>query len=389
VSAPRTNRPKKPLPGSAWRLYLAGMAGLTGAYILAHFAGPAWLNSGPVYNVIGASAVVALIVGARRNASMRRLPWYLFALGQAFFVTGDVLAYNYTRFFGGELPTPSIADGFYLAFYPLLVVGLLMLIHERNETRDRAGLIDASIVTVAAGTLAWVYLMAPYAHDNTLGLTTKLTSIAYPLMDLLVLAVILRLSVGSRRREPAFLLLVAGTAALLITDSIYGWKLLHGGYNTGGVLDAGWAVFYALLGAAALHPSMASLSDPAPDPSVRLTRGRILLLTLASLTAPVILIVRAALGAPLEIYVLAAAAAFMFALVITRMAGIVRRHEDAVRREAALRRAGAALLVAGAADSVRDGMARAADAIARGAARHTLNQLVTVSHSGSAAGAAQ
>ena len=69
-----------------------------------------------------------------------------------------------------------------------------------------------------------------------------------------------------------------GTFALLITDSIYGWKLLHGGYNTGGVLDAGWALFYALLGASALHPSMRSLSEPAPDQEVRLTRPRLALL---------------------------------------------------------------------------------------------------------------
>ena len=347
MSAPHSNRPNKALPGSVWSLYLAGMAVLTGAYILAHFTGAAWLNSGPAFNVIGASAVVALIVGARRNASVRRLPWYLFALGQAFFVTGDVLAYNYTRFFGGELPTPSIADGFYLAFYPLLMAGLLMLIQERNENRDRTGLIDALIVTVAAGALAWVYLMAPYAHDNTLSLDTKLTSIAYPLMDLLVLAVILRLSVGSRRREPAFLMLVAGTGALLITDSIYGWKLLHGGYTTGGVLDVGWAIFYALLGAAALHPSMASLSEPAPAPSVRVGARRILLLALASVTAPVMMIVRTALHAPRETYVMASAAVVMFALVIARMTGIMRRHESAVHREEALRRAGASLLVAG------------------------------------------
>jgi diguanylate cyclase (GGDEF)-like protein/PAS domain S-box-containing protein len=347
MPALRTPRLKKPLPASVWIAYLAGMAALTALYVAAHFVGPAWLNSGPVFNVIGASAVVALLVGARCNATVRRLPWYLFALGQAFFITGDVLAYNWTRFFGGELPTPSIADGFYLAFYPLLGAGLLLLLKERNESRDRSALIDALIVTVAAGTLAWVYLMAPTAHDNTLKLDTKLTTIAYPLMDLLVLAVILRLSVGSRRREPAFLMLVAGTAALLITDSIYAWKLLHGGYNTGGALDAGWALFYILLGAAALHPSMARLSERAPAPSVVLTRRRIVLLALASLTAPVMIIVRTALHAPRETYVMASAAAVLFALVISRMTGIMRRHEAAVRREAALRRAGAELLVAG------------------------------------------
>ena len=346
MSAQRIVTVRKPLPSFVWVAYLAGIGVLTAAYVTAHFTGPKWLNSGPVFNVIGASAVVALIVGARRNAAVRRLPWYLMALGQTFFVTGDVLAYNYTRFFGGELPTPSIADGFYLAFYPLLMMGLLVLLRERNENRDRTALIDALIVTVAAGTLAWVYLMAPTAHDHTLHLDTKLTTIAYPLMDLLVLAVILRLSVGTRRREPAFLMLVIGTSALLITDSIYAWLLLHGGYNTGGVLDAGWVVFYALLGAAALHPSMAGLSIPAPAPSARLGRRRLVLLTLASLTAPVMLIVRAALGESLEIYVLAAGSAVLFALVITRMAGIMRRHEAAVGREAALRRAGAALLIA-------------------------------------------
>jgi len=116
VTGSSNRRSSRPLPGSAWAVYLAGMATLTTVYVLAHFFGPKWLNSGPVFNVIGASAAVALVVGATRNASVRRLPWYLFAIGQAFFVTGDVLAYNYTRFFGGELPTPSIADGFYLAF---------------------------------------------------------------------------------------------------------------------------------------------------------------------------------------------------------------------------------------------------------------------------------
>jgi diguanylate cyclase (GGDEF)-like protein/PAS domain S-box-containing protein len=330
----------------AWWLYLTVTSLLTAGYVLAHFSGPHWLNSGPVYNVIGGSTVVALIVGARKNSQERRLPWYLFALGQALFVTGDVLAYNYQRFFGAALPFPSIADPFYLAFYPLLVAGLLLLIHERNETRDRASLIDALILTVSAAVLSWVYLMAPYAHDHTLKLLTKLTSIAYPMMDILVLGVVLRLAVGSRRRGRAFDFLISGTAVLLLSDSIYGWKLLHGGYTTGGVLDAGWALFYMLLGAAALHPSMRGLSEPAPDPDGRLTRRRLALLTCASLTAPGVIVVREALGQPLDLYVLVGASAVLFALVIMRMTGIVYQHEEAIRREAALRVAGEALVTA-------------------------------------------
>ena len=138
--------------------------------------------------------------------------------------------------------------------------------------------------------------MAPYAHDPTLKLDTKLTAIAYPLMDILVLGVVLRLAVGSRRRGTAFRFLVVGTFALLASDAVYGWLQLHGGYNTGGLLDGGWVIFYALLGATALHPSMRELVEPAPDPDERLTRYRLAALTCATLTAPAILMSRGVSG---------------------------------------------------------------------------------------------
>ncbi len=330
----------------AWSAYLVGVAGLTTAYIVGHFVGLHWLNSGPVYNIIGGSAVVALIVGARRSSKGRRLPWYLFALAQAFFVSGDVLAYNYERLFGRALPFPSIADAFYLTVGPLMVAGLVLLIRERNETRSRASLIDALIITVGAAALSWVYLMAPYAHDHTLTLGTKLTSIAYPVMDIMVLGVVLRMAVGGRRRGAAFGFLLTGQAMLLLTDSIYGWKLLHGGYATGGVLDIGWAAFYALLGAAALHPSMRQLAEPAPDPGDRLSRYRLALLSGATLTAPILLLVHGSWGGSLDGYVLVATSVILFALVLLRMTGLVHRNEEAVRREAALRMGGEALVAA-------------------------------------------
>ncbi len=341
----RSSEPR-PLHPRAWLAYLLAVATLTTAYVGAHFVGPHWLNSGPVFNLIGASAVIALVVGARRNSRDRRLSWYLLALAQAFFVTGDVLAYNYTRFFGAPLPFPSVADAFYLAVYPVLVAGLLLMIRQRSETRNAASLLDALMFTVAAAALSWVYLMAPYAHDQTLGLTTKLTSIAYPVGDIMMLGVVLRLALGSRRRGAASLFLLGGTALVLLTDSIYGWKLLHGGYVTGGVLDAGWAAFYALLGAAALHPSMRQLVEPAPGPDERLGRSRLLLLTCSALTAPVLLLIRGSSLATLDFYVLTVAAVILFALVLLRMTGVVHRNEEAARRETGLRLGGAGLVAA-------------------------------------------
>ena len=342
-------------------LYLAASALLTAGYVLAHVLGPAWLRSGLVFNLIGGASVAALILGAHRNSGRSRLPLYLLALGQALFVTSDVLSYNYERLFGAALAFPSIADPFHLAFYPLLVAGMLLLIRERDEHRDRSALIDALIVTVALATLLWVYLIAPYADDRTLSLLTRLTSIAYPAMDIVGARRRRALAAGSHRREPAFVFLLAASVVLLLSDAIYGWRLLGEVSGTGAILDTGWATYYVLLGTAALHPSMRQLSEPGPEADAHLTRARLALLACASLTAPLLILVREALHEPLDLYVLVGASALMFALVLMRMAGIVRRNEEATSREAALRVAGEALVTA----STREQISAAALTAAR------------------------
>ena len=309
------------------------MAVATCAYGVGHVAGPHWLNSGLVFNVIGVSAVVAILVGARRNVRGRRLPWYLFALGQTLYVLGDVFQNNYGRFFGGALPSVSIADAFYLAFYVPLMVGLLLLIWERRGFRDRGSLIDALTVTVAAAAFSWTFLMAPNAHQTS-SLPTKLVALAYPLMDILVLGVLVHLIAASGRRSIGFVLLVLGFTALLVSDSIYGWQLLHGGYVSGSPVDIGWGIFYALLGASALHPSTRKLVERHAAQTSRLTGRRIGLLGAAALTVPALMLIRAVLAKNLDIGVLAVASAALFVLVMMRMAGLVRRHEEAVRREA-------------------------------------------------------
>src|SRR5277367_6646298 len=200
----------------AWWLYLAAMLPLSVAYLV----GP--LNRGPVFNAIGFGACIAIVVGVHLHRPDARLAWYLIALGQALFVAGDVLAYNYRAFFGVTLPFPSIADPFYLAVYPATVAGLLLLIRRRSPGRDRASLVDSAIVTIGLALLSWVFLMAPYAHDHALHLGTKLVSIAYPLGDILILGVAVRMAVGAGRRSPAFYLVIGAIVAVLATDSVYG-----------------------------------------------------------------------------------------------------------------------------------------------------------------------
>jgi diguanylate cyclase (GGDEF)-like protein/PAS domain S-box-containing protein len=341
-------------PGRVRRHAWAGYLVVTGVLSLLYLFGKGTpLNSGPVFNVFGLSSIVA-IVGAIRMHGVARLPWALIAAGLAAFVAGDVLAYNYTRFFGTDLPFPSIADGFYLATYPLLIAGLLLLVRKRTPSHDRAALIDALIVSTSAGALSWTLLIAPYAHDSSLSVSTKLTSIAYPIMDLAVAACVARLAFGQGRRSPSFVFLTVGVACLLGTDSIYGWALLHGGYATGGLLDAGWIAFYLLMGAAALHPNAPVLVESARDTQFRLTPQRITGLASCAIVAPVVLAIDGARAGVGDVSLLAACSGAVFLMVFMRLLDLGRRHEAGLRRATVLATAGVGLVEARSAAEVQE-----------------------------------
>ncbi len=324
-----------------WWFYPA----LAGPVGVAYLFGPHVLNSGPVFNAIGFSACVAIVVGVRRHRPAARWAWFLLALSQAMFVLGDVLAYNYRALLGRALPFPSVADPVYLAVYPLVVGGLLVMIRRRNPGRDWASLIDATILTIGLGLLSWVVLMAPYAHDTSLHLAAKLVSIAYPLGDILVLGVAVRMAVGGGRRSAAYFMLIVGIGALLVTDSIYGCIQLHGVYHPGDLLDGGWIVYYVLLGCAALHPSMATISQSAA-PTPRLTRSRVLGIAAAALIAPAIEIIKAASDDGSDALIIGVVAAVLFGLVVIRVIGLARAQELSAERERTMRVARGALVTA-------------------------------------------
>ena len=65
----------------AWALYLSIGGAVLTAFVFIH---P--IRVGPLFNLIGLSAPVAIVIAARLHEPRQRLPWYLFALGQALFV---------------------------------------------------------------------------------------------------------------------------------------------------------------------------------------------------------------------------------------------------------------------------------------------------------------
>ncbi len=307
---------------------------------------PPLKGSGPVINVLGLSGVIAIVAGMRMHRPRARSAWWCFAAGLALFWAGDVYTYSYPKLTGADVPFPSAGDAMYIAVYPALMLGLLILVRRRNRRADGPGSSTRSIISLGLALVSATVLIAPYVHDHSLRLLPKLVSVAYPVGDIVLLAAGIRLAVDTGRRRPAFYLVIASIVTLLVTDFIYGILTLHNQYHHQLWLDVGWISFYLLWGAAALHPSMDSLSDAGVERAPRLTTGRLALLAAATLVAPVLEYINVRTRHDPDLEFMIGASVVLFALVVGRMAGLVRQRERAAARERSLNATGERLVAA-------------------------------------------
>jgi len=326
-----------------WAAYLILAALLTGAYYLF----PA--HQSQLWTCLGLSAVGATVAGVRHHRPRKPLAWYLLAGAELTFIAGDS-SYNFlTDVLHQDNPFPSVADLFYLLTYVLITAGIFLIIRARSSSRDLPSLIDAVIITTGLGLLSWVYLIVPNFQAEGLDWLQRAVSVAYPVGDVMILAMLARLVAGGGLRFGSIRLLLAGALGIMGADVLYGLTQINGVWEIGGPVDTGWALFYATWGAAALHPSMRRLTDVAPLASVGLGRARLALLAITSLIAPGVLLIQSQRQTNTDATTVGTVAVFsaaLFVLVLARMSGIVGAHQQSVVRERALRTSSEALVAA-------------------------------------------
>ncbi|MFI5892237.1 putative bifunctional diguanylate cyclase/phosphodiesterase [Actinoplanes sp. NPDC051513] len=317
---------------------------------------------------LGYSSAAMIVVGVRLNKPARKLPWYLLAVALVFFNTGDN-TYNLIIAVGGTPTFPGAADVLYLLVYPLLTGGFLLFVRYRSGgVGNRAALLDALVPTVGLGLLAWIYWIAPFTRAHELSTLEKLVSVGYPLGDVLVLAMTLRMVSTPGRRPRALTAIGIAMVGLLISDIFYGQSQLNSDWALGGPVDLGWIVFYAFMGWTALMPSMRKLTEPSGVTGGHdMGTHRIVWMATAALIAPAALYiewigsaeVEKARDGVVDAPVIAGAAALMFLLVLGRVNGLALAQRRARARERALRQAGAALFAAAGVEDVLEAAGQA------------------------------
>jgi diguanylate cyclase (GGDEF)-like protein/PAS domain S-box-containing protein len=325
------------------RSLLTGYAAWMTLLLVAYYAVPG--ARAETWGMLGLSGVLAIVAGVVINRPARNLPWLLLAAANLSFVAGQVSFLVLTEVIKTTVSFPSFADGLYLATYPLYGIGLFVFIRWRTIGGDRRSMIDALTFTVGLALLSWIYLILPYVHNPALSWVQKCVSIAYPLGDVLVLAMLSRLLAPGSTKARSLQLLTVGTVGMLISDVFYGLIQLHGTFHNGTIVDLGWAIFYSAWGAAALHPSMADLTRPVARRSAEVSPLRLALLMLASLIAPGVLFIESQIHGDTQVYasVIAVFSAILYLLVLSRLWDVARSHRRALARERVVRQAGASL----------------------------------------------
>jgi diguanylate cyclase (GGDEF)-like protein/PAS domain S-box-containing protein len=308
------------------------------------------------------SGVLAIGFGVYLNRPAQWWPWVLIGAANLCAAVADVTWRALEVADHTEFRFPSFADVLYLTAYPLYVAGLALFILYRTYGRDRRSAMDALLLTIGLGLLSWLFLLRPDTMNSGLTFAQKFVVAAYPLGDLLILMTLARLLTPGTATGWPILFITIGTLTALASDVTYDILQARGVFHQGGLLSLGWLLCYVAWGAAALHPDMTELTEPARYRSAETSRIWVLALLFASMLVPTFQFVWAVYSGNGTEGELAIVTGLLFILVLSRLWDVVQSNRRGMSRERTLRLAASALASATSVEEVAAAVRFAASA---------------------------
>ncbi|MFJ8134096.1 putative bifunctional diguanylate cyclase/phosphodiesterase [Streptomyces hydrogenans] len=229
------------------------------------------------------TAAVSCFLYARTEPGGTRPAWLLFAFSSFMAGAGNAVWGWYEVVRGQEVPESSLADLFFLLFAPPAIVGLLVL---AKKPVTRAGWVclglDAWLIAGSLLTLSWSLALAHTAHFQGESVAQAALSLAYPLLDIVLVSMVLALHFRrSQANRSAVNTAIAALALTVLCDALFTSPLLRANYVSGQLLDAGWFAGSLLLAYAPWGVHSPPEPTAAPGPGLP---GRPIAGSLAALT---------------------------------------------------------------------------------------------------------
>ena len=242
----------------------------------------------------GLPCALFVVLGARRHRPQAVVGWYLIAGGLFLSACGTTVELIGWRCCNATT-NPNVADLFWLSLHVSLIAGLALFVYRRARVEELgAGTINTiacALLNLFVGVFAWQYIVWRAENDTSLTLANRFIVTLYPLADLMVVALVLRLLLGGGFRNVSLLLIAAAMGWFLASD--VGWS----DYIRSHAFPHRWREFFveassiiarALLGAVTLLPSVGAIA-PSTAGAPRLGPMGWVGLAASVLTAPVVL----------------------------------------------------------------------------------------------------
>ena len=189
---------------------------------------------------------------ASRTTGRFRMSWALFAAATGSWGIGQLVWSYYEIVLRQAAPFPSLADVGYLLFPLFALAALLVRPSAAFEGTGRLRvLLDGLMVAGALFNLSWASTLGAVYHGALGTAAAQIVGLAYPVEDLVVLAVAVMVLVHARSRT-GLLLITAAIVGMAVADSAFDYLTATGEYKTGNPVDIAWVAAFLLIGLAAL-----------------------------------------------------------------------------------------------------------------------------------------
>jgi diguanylate cyclase (GGDEF)-like protein/PAS domain S-box-containing protein len=228
----------------AARLLLLVTNAVGGFYILASILG-LWANTGAdafSYALFECLILVANVLFFRSALAQPpgwRRPWLLVSAGLFAALLGSLVSTGYGIALG-SVPSPSWADVFFLALYPLIAIGLMQFPRAVATRAEAYGFaLDAVAVLFGGGMVIAYTLIIPTIESGHEGLLSQVVAAAYPLGDLLLMFGLVWVVIRRRSlpRDASIAALVAALVIQIAVDLLISYGSLHGSGGTSALVN--------------------------------------------------------------------------------------------------------------------------------------------------------
>ncbi|NJC68560.1 bifunctional diguanylate cyclase/phosphodiesterase [Planosporangium thailandense] len=219
----------------------------------------------PLFLAVAVASIVATAIGARRHqvAGVRR-PWWAMVAAETLFLGGAVLR----AVIPGVDATPPgpaalIPDVLVVPGYLCWAYAVIDMLRRRRPTKADPAAADALLIGLGATLVVWVFLLGPRIAAAPESTASQVAAAFFPVVDVVLMVFAAQLMFADAARVPALWLLGASATVMFVGDLMY--AVHEDGVDSGSPLVRLFDIFsllaYAMMAAAALHPTMRTLTE--------------------------------------------------------------------------------------------------------------------------------